>query len=217
MLTPILQKKTSCSGGCVEADAEVKIISKVMRCAFFAGLFCVAAGCSTRQTADVLEGSTSQRLVTYSLEKFVTELVKQPQVTVAADSRVLLNVLFLHDHPMVAYARQLIARQMEVSNGITVVSSHREDTDFEIDVFFNSIGTDRDSYGLSLPTLGLAPSPDGKINILAIDMFHGLAEGYAVIKQVDTGAVARTNRLLARVRADNVATPVLDFPINQLE
>ncbi|MFT6308925.1 MAG: hypothetical protein ACJA0Z_004102, partial [Halioglobus sp.] len=47
---------------------------------------------------------------------------------------------------------------------------------FEVDVFFNSVGTDSDDFGLSVPTFGLVPTSDS-INILALDMYHGITEG----------------------------------------
>ena len=179
-------------------------------------LICLSGSCATREAAQSLQGSTAQRLVTYSLEKFVVDLVDQPEMQSLSGSPVHLRVIFLQDHPMVDYATQLIKRQMEATRNTSFVTTPSE-TEFELDVFFNSIGTDRDSFGLSVPTFGLSSTPDARIDLLAIDMFHGLAEGYAVIRRTDTGKIDKTRRLLARVRADNVATPVADFPINHLD
>lgn len=178
-------------------------------------LVSMLTACATRQPSDTLQGSTAQRLVTYSLEKFVDELLSQPQLSALANSKTQLRVHFMQDHPMVNYATALITRQLEVGQGIRV-AANGEETANGIDVFFNSIGTDQDSFGLSVPTFGLASTPDTRINVLAVDMYHGVTEGYAVV-QLAGGEVQRTQRVLARVRADNFATPVLEFPVNQLD
>ena len=173
------------------------------------------SGCATRQLTDTLEGATAQRLVTYSLEGFVTEILKQSQLELLSNTTVQLRVHFLQDHPMMNYATRLLTQQLKQTLGIEVSASEGNHGGY-IDIYLNSLGTDQDSYGLSLPTFGLASTPDARINLLAIDMFHGVTEGYAVVETAD-GQTYKTERVLARVRADNVATPVIDFPLNQLD
>lgn len=175
----------------------------------------IIAGCSTRQVSTTLEGSTAQRLVTYSLEKFVVELADQPELTLK-NNKVHLDIHFLQGHPMYDYARQLLAAQLELAHGI-VISPIEEPADYKVDVFFNSIGTDNDDIGLVVPTLGLIASTDTELDILALDMFHGVTEGYAIVRPLTGGSMQRTKRLLSRIRVDNVSTPVLNFPINQLD
>lgn len=176
---------------------------------------CSIAGCSTRQLNESVSGSTAQRLVTYSLEKFIREITNQTELTPIKQKTVNLNVHFLADHVLLDYATRLLAYHLE--NRYQIELSDHTAADFELNVFFNSMGTDYDSYGLSLPGFGLAATPDSRINILSIDMFHGVTEGFAIIKNNRSGTTDRTQRLLARVRADNVATPILDFPVNQLD
>lgn len=178
-------------------------------------LFSMLTACATRQQSDTLQGSTAQRLVTYSLEKFVKELLNQPEMTALYNRTIRLNVHFLEDHPMVNYASALISRELEAMHSVSVAESGEKATG-DLEIFFNSIATDQDSYGLSVPTFGLASTPDTRINLLAVDMYHGVTEGFAVIQTSD-GGIQRTQRLLSRVRADNFATPVLDFPVNQLD
>ena len=48
-------------------------------------------------------------------------------------------------------------------------------------------------------------------------MYHGITEGYAIVASADGGSIRQTERVLARIRRDNVSTPVIDFPLNQLE
>ncbi len=186
------------------------------RICLLSALFVWISGCATRQVSDSLQGSTAQRLVTYSLERFVVELLDQPELAQIEGKSVALKVMFLHDHTLLPYATELLRQRLAARSGSLLVTDEHE-ADLQVTVFFNSIGTDYDSFGLSLPTFGLASTPDAKINVLAVDMFHGVTEGYAVLQpQNDTGQL-RTRRLLVRVRADNVSTPVVDFPVNQLD
>ena len=173
------------------------------------------AGCSTRQVVDPLEGSTAQRLVTYSLDQFVEELLAEPEIVALAGETVRLDVHFLRGHPLGGYSERLIDTQLQLTHGIEMADAG-DTAAVELDVFFNSLGTDNDQFGLTLPTLGLTPGSES-INVLALDMYHGITEGYAVIRSEDGGAIERTERVLARVRRDNVSTPVIDFPINQLD
>ena len=174
-----------------------------------------AAGCSTRQVVEPLSGSTAQRLVTYSLDQFVEDLLAQPEIVALAGEPVRLDVHFLRGHPLGDYAQRLIDAQLRLTHGIRTARAG-ESAATELDVFFNSLGTDNDSFGLSVPTLGLVPGSDS-VDVLALDMYHGITEGYAVIRSQEGEAIERTERVLARVRRDNVATPVIDFPINQLD
>lgn len=173
------------------------------------------AGCSTRQVVDPLSGSTAQRLVTYSLDQFVEELLAQPEIVAMAGETVQLGVYFLREHPLADYSERLIDAQLQLTHGIKVASPG-ESSKVELDVFFNSMGTDNDAFGLTLPTLGLTPGADS-IDLLALDMYHGITEGYAIVRSKEGGSIQKTERLLARTRRDNVSTPVINFPINQLD
>ncbi|ASJ73085.1 hypothetical protein [Granulosicoccus antarcticus] len=176
---------------------------------------CVLASCSTRQVSRTLEGSTAQRLVTYSLDQFIGELAEQPEISVMKGKTVHLGVYFVKDHPLMDYATRLITARLNLVHGIKVAAP-ADTSEFELDVFFNSMGTDSDDFGLSVPTFGLVPTSDS-INILALDMYHGITEGYAIVKSTDDGVIQQTERVLARIRRDNVSTPIIDFPLNQLE
>ena len=173
------------------------------------------AGCSTREVVDPLAGSTAQRLVTYSLSQFIEELIEQPEIAEMEGESVRLGVHFLSEHPLMEYATRLITTQMRLTHDI-VVAAPDESPELELDVFFNSIGTDNDDFGLSVPTLGFGGSADS-VNILALDMYHGITEGYAIVTSADNDGIRKTERVLARVRRDNISTPVIDFPLNQLE
>ena len=113
------------------------------------------------------------------------------------------------------YSERLIDTRLRMTHGIRVAGPN-ESSSAELDVFFNSMGTDNDDFGLSIPPLGLVGSADD-IDILALDMYHGITEGYAVVRSDEDGSIQRTERLMARVRTDNVSTPIIDFPVNQLD
>ena len=126
------------------------------------------AGCSTREVVDPLSGATAQRLVTRSLDRFVEDLLAQPEIAALADGTVHLDVHFLRGHPLLGYSERLIGTELELAHGITVAAAD-EPAAAEMDVFLNSLGTDNDDFGLSVPTLGLTPGTDS-INVLALDM-----------------------------------------------
>jgi len=173
------------------------------------------AGCSTRQVSTTLEGSTAQRLVTYSLDQFIKELATSPQIAELEGQTVGLSVNFVEDHPLLDYATRLMSARLYLIHGIQVASEETS-AGHDVDVFFNSIGTDSDDFGLSLPAFGLVPSGES-INILALDMYHGITEGYAIVRSNESGEIVQTDRVLARIRRDNVSTPIIDFPLNQLK
>jgi len=132
-----------------------------------------------------------------------------------AGQRVQLGVYFLEEHPLTDYSQRLIDTQLQLTHGIGVADAG-EPSAAELDVFFNSMGTDNDQFGLTLPTLGLTPGASS-IDLLALDMYHGITEGYAMIRSAADGGIQKTERVLARIRRDNVSTPIINFPINQLE
>ena len=177
-------------------------------------LLCISSACTTRQVTDAVSGSTAQRLVTYSLEAFVDELFSQPQFEPIAFSKIDLNVHFLKDHVMLDYATAVLGFQLQSKHQIELTETG-EASDYEVDVFFNSLGTDYDTFGLSIPSLGLTANET--VSVLTADMFHGVTEGYALVKRVGGTAVERTEKILTRVRTDNITTPVIDFPLNQLD
>ena len=175
----------------------------------------VLAGCTTRQVSSTLEGSTAQRLVTFSIDKFIEGLAEQPEIAALAGQTVHLRVHFLKDHQLLDYADRLLTAQLQIVHKVKI-AERTEPAQYDIDVFFNSIGTDSDDFGLSVPTLGLVPTGDGRIDILTLDMFHGITEGYAII-EADNGDIQQTDRVLARIRRDDVSTPFISFPLNQLD
>ena len=56
---------------------------------------------------------------------------------------------------------------------------------------------------------------------LTVELEYALDDGRVVKEEVVTGPeggdIRKTERVLARVRRDNVSTPIINFPVNQLE
>lgn len=193
--------------------------SQFQRCRLLLGVAFLSAsllsGCTTRQVSNTLEGSTAQRLVTLSLDRFIEALAEQPEIAALKGKTARLGVHFLKDHQLLAYATRLLTAQLQIIHDMKIVEPGGA-ADFEVDVFFNSMGTDSDDFGLTIPTLGLVTTNDGTIDILALDMYHGITEGYAIVK-ADGGTIQKTERVLARIRRDNISTPVISFPLNQVD
>lgn len=176
---------------------------------------CAIAGCSTRQVSSTLEGSTAQRLVTLSLDQFIAALAEQPEIEKLSGKSIHLEVHFLADHPLLGYTTRLLNVRLQLIHGVTVMAAS-EPADFDVDIFFHSLGTDSDTFGLSVPTLGLVAAEDATIDILALDKFHGITEGYAIVTESASGTITETERLRERVRRDHVSTPIFNFPLNEL-
>ena len=150
-----------------------------MRCGILLAV-CLSTltACATRQVTDTVSGSSAQRLVTYSIEKFVPKLLAAEELNLIDNKRVFLRTHFLNNYALLDYATELLAYRLRAERGV-VMAAKDEPRDYDLDVFFNSMGTDNDSYGLSVPTFGVVASADSRISLLAIDRYHGITEGYA--------------------------------------
>ncbi|QEP44734.1 hypothetical protein D5085_17285 [Ectothiorhodospiraceae bacterium BW-2] len=181
------------------------------------GLMVLAvAGCSTRQVVDHYNGSTEQRLISYSLEKMVLSLPEEEFLPLAG-KRVYLQSHFIKTGALLDYAQRLIATGLEQRFAI-VVTKERAEADIELELFFQSIGTDTDTFGLSLPLVNLSDTSEtAQIDILAVNMYHGISECRYYIRDLASGEIVVTNKVLARVRTDKFATPIFSFPLSHLD
>ncbi|MCO7225518.1 hypothetical protein [Pleionea sp. CnH1-48] len=181
----------------------------------FVGLLMLTA-CTTRQVGGTYVGSTEQRLVTYSIDKLVAQLPAEDFAGLAG-KKVLLRSHFIVANQTLSYADQMIKLDLARRFQIDFVEQ-KEDAESEVDVFFTSLGTDNDTYGLSIPIVNLSDtSQASRIDILAVDMYHGISECLYYIKDADTQEVTRKGKILARVRTDKFATPIFSFPISNID
>ena len=186
----------------------------LVRFAVSASIVLVLAGCAARQVQDSLTGSTAQKLVTYSIDDLADAL---PERDFAAWSgkRVRVRSHFPGDAVIRAYADRRLDIALARQFGIEVVQSDVA-ADAVLNVFYTSLGTDRDTRGFFLP-LGFVPGMDAdtRINLLTLEQFQGVAELYYFVGE--TGTETRGRVIQARTRSDALGLPIITIPINTIE
>lgn len=179
-------------------------------------LVVASSGCSTRQVTDGLGGSTGQRLVTYSIEKWIEDLPDKPFESLR-DQSVYIKTHFVQESEALNYATGLLTLKLQQRFQILPAAS-TDSARYELTFFFNSLGTDADYAGLSLPFIDVSGGgTSSRIDLLALDMYHGVSEGHYILKDNESGAISFSERALARVRADSLSTPILKIPVSNLE
>lgn len=171
--------------------------------------------CSTREVVKKRAGSTEQRLITYSIEKMINALPEE-DFNPYRGKRVELNTHFIIQDELLGYADRMLRLSLQHRFGIDIISSG-ETSDAIIDIFFDSIGTDADSFGLSIPLVNLSDtSQSTRIDLLALDMYHGVTECHYYIRDLQRDTLIKSDKILARIRTDKVATPIFNFPVSNL-
>lgn len=174
------------------------------------------SACSTRESADQYRGSTSQRLLTYSINELVSDLPDDSFTELGSQS-IYVRTHFISKTEALVYAEQRLKMELASRFKLNLVDS-AADADMEFDFFFTSLGTDQDVYGLSVPVFWV--STDGEmpsLDILAVRMYHGVSEMYYFIKDKKTGVTTAHDGSIARSRSDKFSTPFFSFPIDSLE
>lgn len=173
------------------------------------------SACSTRQVHEQYSGSTAQRLITYSIQKLAKNL-KAKDFEPMRGKNVHLKSHFIVENQDLIYAHDYLSIEFRRRFGINIVEE--QDAQYIVDLFFSSLGTDQDTYGLSIPLINLSDTSQAvQIDILAMDMYHGIAEAKIFITDVNTKAIVSRKKILARVRTDKVSTPIFSFPVSSLE
>lgn len=187
-------------------------VTFILLALLFAGLL---TGCSTRQEGKAFHGSTEQRLVTHSINHLMASLSEE-HLSVIQGSKLHLATHFVVDGQVLKYATERL--RLELVERFRVELTGREQADYVLDMFFTSLGTDRDSLGLALPIVNFSdPDQSTVLNLLAIDMYHGISEGYFYLTRVSDGHTVKKNLVGSRVRSDNIATPILSIPISDMQ
>jgi len=178
----------------------------------------VLSGCAARQVQDSLSGSTAQRLVTYSIDDLVVALPDR-DFEAWTDTRMFVSSSFLaHDdahNGLKRYADRRLALELARRFDIEVVPDAGL-ADAVLNVFYTSLGTDRDTRGLFLP-LGFVPGMevDMRINLLTLEQFQGVAEMYYFLGE--TGTETRGRVIQARTRSDALGLPIITIPIDTID
>jgi len=171
-------------------------------------------GCSTRDLQSELNGSTAQRLVTHSIDDLVAAL-EDKNLEELNGKKVYINSYFLSDSILKNYADQRIAIELRGRFGAEVVSSQAE-SDQVMTVFYTSLGTDMDNFGITIP-FGYVPGVDEstRLNILSLEKFHGISEMYYYIGK--TGTENRSKVLQAKVKTDALGLPFITIPLSNID
>ena len=174
------------------------------------------SACSTRESAEQYRGSTSQRLLSYSINELMLQL---PDSSFAEfnTAPIFVRVHFISRSQALVYAEQRLKMELTSRFKLNLVDSPSQ-ADIELDFFFTSLGTDQDVYGLSIPIFWV--STDGEppsLDILAVRMYHGVSEMYYYIKNNKTGVTTAHDGSIARSRSDKFSTPFFSFPIDSLK
>ncbi|MBE9486294.1 MAG: hypothetical protein IMY82_03900 [Chloroflexi bacterium] len=178
--------------------------------------FLLIAGCSTRQVIPELDGSTAQRLVTHSIDHLMQQIPEE-DFALYGQKKIYVQPHFIKEAPLYSYATERF--KMELSHRFAcLVTPVREDAEFVIDLFFTSLGTEHDIFGFSIPFLvipGYSAASD--INLLAIEMFHGISEMYYYLSDSGGHVLLRREKTKASVRTDKLALPIITIPINTMD
>ena len=97
------------------------------------------------------------------------------------------------------------------------IEDDRQEADAEVSFFFNAIGTDHDTIGITTPDFVVAGTGIAKIDFLSLEMFHGVSEVYYYIVDRQQNKTVRGSLLKSRVRTDKINLPFLSIPIKSLE
>lgn len=196
------------------------------RSIFILSLVVLLSGCSTRGLNDRYASVTEQRLVTQSLDTLIRALPEQDFAPLQQQS-VFLQAYFIEqpispelgqaEQPSrVAFARQRLKMELQQRYACQLVE-RPEDAAFQVHFFFNAIGTDQDSLGITLPEIYLPGVGVSKIDFLAVEMFHGVSEGYYYIVDSRQAVTLRGELQKARVRTDRLNLPFISIPLNTLD
>ncbi|MDY6832840.1 MAG: hypothetical protein SWC96_13560 [Thermodesulfobacteriota bacterium] len=178
-------------------------------------LMLVLVSCTTRQVREDYAGSTEQRLTSHSINQ-VMEKLPEADFALLSDQPVFLECLFLNEIEPLAYARRRLEMALLEKYRCRLVGDPAE-AQFVLTVFFTSIGTDFDKNGISTPDLVL-PGMGGpmSIDILALEMYHGITEFYYYIRDAEGRVVVRGRMLKKVVRNDTLLLPLITIPINTM-
>ncbi|MFT6030096.1 MAG: hypothetical protein ACI8O8_001839 [Oleiphilaceae bacterium] len=176
-------------------------------------LFTTSA-CSTRDVQSELNGSSAQRLISHSIDDLVSNL-KDQNLTDLKGKKVYLNSYFIEINQFKDYADHRLALELQSRFGAIVVDSQAE-SEQVMTVFYTSLATDFDSFGISIP-FGYVPGVDEstRLNILTLEKFHGVSEMYYYVGP--TGTENRSKVIQAKVKTDALGLPFITIPLSTVD
>lgn len=175
------------------------------------------SACSTRQAGERFTGATEQRLVTYSIRDMAKEMAKEP-ISVIRDKAIVFESHFVIHNQVQLYAEERIKTELIEKYNVRFVDADDPNASYKLKFFFTSLGTDRDQAGFSLPIINLAePERSTSISLLAVDMYHGIAECNYFLEDLTENRLLKTGKINARVKTDKFTTPIFGFPISDID
>lgn len=174
------------------------------------------SACATRGLHDKYRGATEQRLVSRSIDR-LAQALPATDFAPLSDEPVRMICHFLENSDTAAYAEARLAMALRETHGAALVDE-ADDARFRVHFFFSTIGTDQDSLGIKTPDFIIPGSPaPASFSILSLEMFHGIAELYYYIEDIEKRTLRRGGRIKQVVRTDRLALPLLSVPITTLD
>lgn len=175
----------------------------------------VLSSCSTRGVHNKYFGATEQRLVTHSLDQLVSKLPEDDFMPFK-ERKIYVECHFLEKNTSLEYALKRIKMEFMQKYGCTIVDSPKS-ADVIYDFFFTALGTDQDKVGFSTPELILPGVGTVTIDLISLDMYHGVSELYYYITPTNGGKISRGDRIRSIIRTDKLALPIISIPISTLK
>ncbi len=174
------------------------------------------AACSSRQIIDQYHGSTAQRLTSHSVNNMIAN-IPEKDFSCLEGKKVYLSCYFLNNIEPLAYAQKRLELELMDKYQCLPVPEPSE-AEIRLHVFFTSLGTDRDEFGLHTPEL-VIPGLGGfsQIDVISLEMFHGITELYYYIVDDKDRIVAKSDMMKTVVRNDSLSLPVITIPVNTVD
>jgi hypothetical protein len=179
-------------------------------------VLCLVCACSTREIREHYTGSTEQRLISLSINKLITMLPEE-DFSILRGEKVLLRCYFLESTGAFGYAQKRLEMELMDKYRCQMVES-LADANLILHVFFTSLGTDVDKFGISTPDM-ILPVVGGfsSVDLIAISMFHGITELYYYVLNRDHRVLVKGERIKSVIRTDRLSLPFITIPINTIK
>ena len=153
-------------------------------------------------------------MISHSIDDLVSKL-EDVHLDALKDKKVFINSYFLMESPFKHYADKRLALELESRFGATIASSQAE-SDQVMTVFYTSLATDVDNFGISIP-LGYIPGLEQstELNIITLEKFHGVSEMYYYVGP--TGTENRSQVIHAKVKTDALGLPFITIPLSSVD
>ena len=178
-------------------------------------LIILLAGCSTRQVMDQYHGATAQRLTSHSVNDMIAN-IPETDFSSLKGKQVYLACYFLNDIEPLAYAEKRLELELMHKYQCRMVSAPG-DAEMQVYVFFTSLGTDADKFGLYTPEVAIPGMGLSSIDLIALEMFHGITEFYYYIVDDSGRITVKSDMMKTRVRNDSLGLPMITIPINTVD